>query len=984
MDKVSFARARAGHRKRQFEMPAIPAWPLNEPFDGFALWQDGGWDPTSLRPWRDTLKQVIHFTVPLGHGSRPLLVGMFATPQLGSTSLPAGALPLRRLAKGWISSAGEADDTPSPTATVHSLKLFWEGRYFTLSLAEGEAVGVSPLWDKPHLIIHRPVRRRFTDQVANADVPARRGRNAGAAQVERSPGQGLDPFATVKGDLDRLDESTRLGSILKSAFTRLRKGGKGSEKQAGSAEPSLKDQLAGWLRWHSPFRSSLKRLWKDRANLVEDLIRRGDADLALRLAIKLGSSSAHLKKPKQVYPLRPGVRSSFDLSITNQQFDAGLIEGEEERLRRRYAELAQQLESGGDFLRAAFVHSQLLGNHAAGVSVLERGGFFREAARLALEAHLSLNTIIRLHYLAGDHEAALLLARRHENFHLLASLSRDSHPGFHEFVISAWTERLVAMGAPLMALQVTDDLVSGKGARDAHPNLLECRREWLLLAQAGQEGGIETPEIGIRSLLMLPPPGAAGILPEPSFAPTPENLLMLQKFADQASPEQETFWSVHAAGVIDSLVRRSLRLAGDELHKVHRETLVALCRAADLEVLRFDVSRLALTAPQAKPADRDWALPPAAQGLSTILLGCVLDDERAVIWRESGMVELWSALGERTWMAPLQDVVGLVAAGISGTVLVLQQGGGEPLVRLSRFIVAYRRIEFIAELPLRGWHDVTSDTAWMVQVGGDTGALDLPLLLGKAPRVDFTWSVQVTDEIRTVAFFHEAEPEWITYDAREGSGPLYEGWKLTTSGKVKNTILNPGQRSPLDGRAPPFDERAGQLYFNRRSIQPREAPPTVDVPFGDWIWTSHSILGVDRFATGRRFTFETADWSLQAARQARVRMMERIDPLAEGGAMVDRFLSADLGRCDFSILNGDPASAKLDRKMEFTVSGSRRALISITSNIQDQLSVLARGRKVATGKPADKERGQGSVLLADAHGRLVRVDLVAERVDIFS
>lgn len=986
LDNASFARQRADRKKHQLEVPGIPVWPTHEPFDGFAVWQGYDFCIAHLRPWRNILSRILRFSIPFEEGTRTLLVGLFESPQSGAGSLPRGALPLRRVANGKLASAGEEGDRASPDAHVHTLSFFWQGRHFLLSFAGGDPVGMSSLWDAPELTVHSPKEMSCADEKTTGSMPTRPGGKGKPSPTTRSNEQNRDPFRQVTADMERMHENTRLINIFKSLFTARRKGGDGSAEAEGEPQVKLMDQLSGWLRWHSPLRPSLKRLWKDRANLVEDLIRRGDADLALKLAIKLGSSAGPRNpKSRQVYPSRPGMRTSLDLSISNQYFVTGFMDGEEHKLRQRYAELAERLEAKNDFLRAAFVHSQLLGHHAAGVGVLERGGFFREAAKLALDAHQPPETIIRLHFLAGEHAAALSLARRYENFHLLASLARNNHPEFHQFVLSAWTDRLLAMGAPLMALQVTDDLISAKDSRTIDAHLLERRREWLMLALEGQEAGAENPEIEIRSLLAMARSDAENAIPKPSFPATPENLLLLQKLADPKSPEQTWFWSTHAAAVIDGLVRQSLVLAGDNLYKVHRETLLALCRAAGLEVLRFDVARVALTAPQPKPGKGVWTLPAATPGRAVIRCGCVLDDGRAITWRDSGMIELWSTLGKLVWMAPLQDVIGLVAAGVSSTVLILQQGEGSGTVRLSRLVVSARRIEFVDELHLRSWHDATGDATWLVQIDGEVGALDLTCLLGKSPRVEFIWSVQVTNGVLAVSFFHQNDPQWITYDAREGSGPVYEMWKLMNTGEIRNHILCPEFKNSADGGGTSFNVPAGQLHFGHRSAPASAPAPGPVAPFGDWCWTLLGVRSVARSDKGGYFTFNIKEWSLQAARRARLRMVERFNRLTDemNECAVDRFLSGDLGRCEITVSEVTSAAEPM-HKMEFSVLRNTHTLPSILFRDQDQLSILMRGREVPDGAAEDRGRKPAPLFLCDAYGRLIRVDLASDRVDIFT
>jgi hypothetical protein len=63
-----------------------------------------------------------------------------------------------------------------------------------------------------------------------------------------------------------------------------------------------------------------------------------------------------------------------------------------------YHQLAQRLEREGDCRRAAFIHSQLLGEHAQAARLLEQGGLVEDAAQLAYAAQLAPSLTVRLLY----------------------------------------------------------------------------------------------------------------------------------------------------------------------------------------------------------------------------------------------------------------------------------------------------------------------------------------------------------------------------------------------------------------------------------------------------------------------------------------------------------------------------------------------------------------------------------------------------------
>lgn len=167
-------------------------------------------------------------------------------------------------------------------------------------------------------------------------------------------------------------------------------------------------------------------------------------------------------------------------------------------LQWRYRDLAHKLETDGDFHRAAYIFSQLLGDHARAVEVLEKGEFFIEAARLALDARLEPAIAIAMFYKAGELDTALALAKRTGCFDRLAEHSRDKGGAYHAYVMKAWTDMLVATGQGQRALQVTDPLAADAAA---DPTLLAERRRWLSTALNDASGCTLDTELIARALL---------------------------------------------------------------------------------------------------------------------------------------------------------------------------------------------------------------------------------------------------------------------------------------------------------------------------------------------------------------------------------------------------------------------------------------------------------------------------------------------------
>ncbi len=955
---------------------------------GFAIELHNDVSIELLRPYRQNIQQVWRFKLITPPGAANFLIVVFEQAEAHSEGIFTSALPLQMLASGRLVSSGDAHTANAMRVSPQVLELYWQGRIHSLRFAEAERVALSQLWDEPHITLHRPMPRpKSPAQVSRTAQNGKAGARVSKTRADK-PDEDRPAFEKVGAMLAQKDQSTQLGSILKRVFSpgqgRGKSGGQSDSPQ--SNDPPLLKQISGWLRWHSPLRPSLERLWSERADSVENLIRRGDVDLALKLAIKLGRSLQNQKPVgKRIYPDAPGIRMDLNFTVGADSHWASVLNPmTHQRLFQRYIELAAELEKQGDFLRAAFIRSQLLSNHVAGVDTLERGGLYREAAKLALDAGLAPQKLIRLHYLAGDLDAALALAKSFESFEALALLSQDRDPIFHPFVLAAWTDVLIDMKAPLAALRVTDAYAAKMSAHKRDEPFLQRRREWLAMAQAAAEPGADEAEIAVRRVLAISAQAENMSALASEILPTPETLSLMRKLAACESIEQHAFWTHHAPAVIEPLVRASFAFVNEHLGAEHRAAMEQLCGLAGLDVFKFDISKLKLTASESTKATHAWTLPPASTRFAPVKCACMLADGRAISWRASGHLQLWSASGKEIWATHLRGIVGLVAAGQSPNVILIQEGNSDDSKRLLRLNLPMRRIEPIADLDLHAWHDVTRDSHWLVQIAGETGALDLTKLLSDRPEISFAWSVQVTDAVRTVGFYQGAQViKWITFDARRLTGPLLEMWTLGHTGKVTHSVLTP-HLSRTDASFSKFSFQAA--FTGTKSPPFAMRLDQKATPFGDWMWTEREIIALQASSADKAPLMSAQLWSHENARDAQRKLAARYVELDERLQLngSDCFISDDFARAELAVRTLIDANGKASSSLKMTSATHVHTPATLTFGDADELAVLARGvaRKIESGSTYLRAP-PGPVLLGDKNGRLIRIDLMAGRMDIF-
>lgn len=208
-----------------------------------------------------------------------------------------------------------------------------------------------------------------------------------------------------------------------------------------------KGQLGRWLgQKHARYLTQLLRMFE-----------RGDYDEALRHAIptsKHGSGNATLSL------LPPSARASLELGARRGS-GGGLGVGPElfGHLREVYRRAFRELERRGEFLKAAFVLSELLQEDAEAVSFLERNGMLVQAAKLAEARELAPGLVVRQWFVAGDRDRAVMIARRDGAFRDAVDRLGQNRE-LAEALCLLWAHHLAQSGdfagAVLVAAQLSD------------------------------------------------------------------------------------------------------------------------------------------------------------------------------------------------------------------------------------------------------------------------------------------------------------------------------------------------------------------------------------------------------------------------------------------------------------------------------------------------------------------------------------------------
>lgn len=164
-----------------------------------------------------------------------------------------------------------------------------------------------------------------------------------------------------------------------------------------------KGRVAAML-FRSPAGPAIGRRHQRYLDDLTTAFRGGRWDEALRSAIAVGGAGGGrvtMRLPgRRPAVTGPGVRR------TGAGSSVPLGSAASEHLREVYVAAAARLVTEGEYLRAAFVHADLLDDPVAAVELLEKHGEIRRAAELAEGWDLDAALVVRLWWCAGEHDRA--------------------------------------------------------------------------------------------------------------------------------------------------------------------------------------------------------------------------------------------------------------------------------------------------------------------------------------------------------------------------------------------------------------------------------------------------------------------------------------------------------------------------------------------------------------------------------------------------
>jgi hypothetical protein len=291
---------------------------------------------------------------------------------------------------------------------------------------------------------------------------------------------------------------SRLFGKLRQSLFPGQESGSGSESSRGASSsskptappapqgPGLFSRLTEWMLRNTPLGQLLGQRKAEYVRRLFDMFEQGNLDEALRYAIPLGSE---LSEPARIALGLPGPREN--LAIQPRRGGAASIFGGGQEvftaLKERYRAAFKRLEREGRIDEAAFVLTELLGEHEEAVSFLEKHGRLKLAAELAEGRNLAPGLVVRQWLLAKDLQRAVSIARRSGAFSDAVLRLERTHPAEAKTLRLLWAETLAEAGDYVRATTVVWPL------EDARP----LARSWL--EHGTQVGGVG----GARALAYL-------------------------------------------------------------------------------------------------------------------------------------------------------------------------------------------------------------------------------------------------------------------------------------------------------------------------------------------------------------------------------------------------------------------------------------------------------------------------------------------------
>lgn len=570
-----------------------------------------------------------------------------------------------------------------------------------------------------------------------------------------APGPSVEALLPVRGapskerdalveSLARGDRTTGASGFFARVLQALARWIAASQRRARSVMPPSAQSALGWLgrfldRLVDAIVPDAVARWLARqhekylAELFESF-ERGDIDEVLRRAIPLGGDTGESLRRMPPLGLPPrrtafdplegrGQRTSTSLSLSTDLF---------QELSNVYRSAFERLKREGRVRDAAFVLARLLHKPEEAVAYVESTKELRLAAELAEGFTLAPGLIVRQWWLAGDHERALLLARRHGAFaDAIARLHRKA-PDAADALRGVWVRHLEEAGDLAGALAVLRQAATTTLRED----------ESRLLVKALERGGVLAATALPRMLALVPESWASlerlarALLQESAQDPS-----VLHAYAGAVADGLSTTSKVDSLRALAKpLLRRSFALADTA-------TVKRLLPLVGDALLVNDLPEKALTAPV--PTPLDLRLDASDCGTTPVLDAAVLSDGRVLVALGESGVKLLTRDGRLVvhFDVPAHH---LVVSDHGDRALVLAQRGETSLV--SKLDLIARTSAVWGELRLARWAETYDGAAWIVaetirhrSSGNPSTMLHVLDMTGNARRS--VWSVDVPGEI---------------------------------------------------------------------------------------------------------------------------------------------------------------------------------------------------------------------------------------------
>jgi len=958
--------------------PEIPRWSSDAICAGFIYLNATANEVIDLVEVRDDLSAIWQTEV----DGTPILIVQFHSLQNIPKHIRSRSLALKAISATTLSSfAMETQRVQSRTLTdLYSVNLWWNGKRHNFSPSHLDRISLVHLWSQPIITVRNSQMFERIAVSETAEVSAQTSQKTSRkATVKKAKtpisGEGQSIFDTTDKRLNDMHQQFTLKNIF-SRLIRQRvvgKGGKEEKTQAKGRGPGLLESMTGWVRWHSPFGSKLAEQFGDRMSLVEKLINSGDIDRALKLALKLGG--ADKIKGKSRFPSRlPNMRSGLDFKVGSDGFSMPILGfNAQASLAARYRKLAKELEEKGDFRRAAYIHSQLLDNHLEGVLTLERGGLYEIAAKLALDSRQNPALIIRLYYKAGKKDEALALAKRTDCFERLVEDSRPKDKEYHNYVVKAWTDMLLASDQPLRALEVTDELASGHHNTPPDPGLISDRIRWLgtalhLQSKYFNNSAASFPtDLMARAILcgpwdeMLIDGAKLGDFPNANLRETGPYAKVFEAFqdsvngtksgnmsplltaitknADKHRVDQSQFWDGPSKIIINRFTRNYLAQSSDNLIPSDMSSLKQLVRNADLPVLATDLGKIKAFKKMGQQHPNVYTLPSHNEAAkSKIEVACILNNGSIVVWYDTDRLELRNNEGKVLWNKQVSRIKALIPVGASPSVMIVQ-GFNDGQIRLTRLETHKRRFRDIGLLHLVAWHDAMSDGQWLVQIDNLVGAIDVEKLCKEAPELEFLWTVETSNDLQIMAFNNTNHgPAWLTMNISGVRFGVMQFWRYPSTGDLETQLCLPNESN---GKI--FDP---EIYFQ---------------------WNASGWFGfVGEINNHHVLSFSRPNYD------SRKKAIKFAETRRENGYVGhDKVQVLDFNRRPISIPN--------EKTM---IIGERTEKFTLVSDDSPDFHILARGTQLGFPGKSDLTDISHICICTDKYGRLIRVNSKDRRVEI--